>query len=162
MSYNIILQTDIEPVVSEYTPVSEKSTAYQSEKELEQDFISRLKSQGYEYLSINNENDLILNLRRQLETLNNYTFSDSEWKRFFGEVIANQNEGIVEKTRKIQEDNVQILKRDDGTTKNIKLIDKKNIHDNSLQVINQYEQTGSHLNSYDVTILVNGFSFSPC
>ena len=120
-----------------------------------------LTEQGYEYLTIHKENDLINNLRGQLEKLNNYNFSQAEWDRFFKECIANQNEGIVEKTRKIQEDNIQVLKRDDGSTKNITLIDKKNIHNNFLQVINQYvigtAQGAKRDNRYDVSILVNGF-----
>jgi type I restriction enzyme R subunit len=100
---------------------------------------------------------LIANLRKQLELLNDFTFTDSEWDRFFTECIANTNEGIVEKTRKIQDDHIQILKREDGTTKNIYLLDKKNIHNNRLQVINQYEEAGGkHETRYDVTILVNG------
>ena len=120
-----------------------------------------LTEQGYEYLTIHKEDDLINNLRGQLEKLNNYNFSQAEWDRFFKECIANQNEGIVEKTRKIQEDNIQVLKRDDGSTKNITLIDKKNIHNNFLQVINQYvigtAQGAKRDNRYDVSILVNGF-----
>ncbi|MDR2459590.1 MAG: type I restriction endonuclease subunit R [Deltaproteobacteria bacterium] len=156
MSYNIIIQTDEETVVSEYTPIKDKSGSYQSEYELEQDFIAHLTEQGYQYLNINNETDLKQNLREQLERLNGLTFSKNEWEHFFKEVISNQNEGIVEKTKKIQEDFVQLLRRDDGTTKNIRLINKKEIHENSLQVINQYEQTGTRQNRYDVTILVNG------
>ena len=120
-----------------------------------------LTEQGYEYLTIHKEDDLINNLRGQLEKLNNYNFSQAEWDRFFKECIANQNEGIVEKTRKIQEDNIHVLKRDDGSTKNITLIDKKNIHNNFLQVINQYvigtAQGAKRDNRYDVSILVNGF-----
>lgn len=120
-----------------------------------------LTEQGYEYLTIHKEDDLINNLRGQLEKLNNYNFSQAEWDRFFKECIANQNEGIVEKTRKIQEDNIQVLKRDDGSTKNITLIDKKNINNNFLQVINQYvigtAQGAKRDNRYDVSILVNGF-----
>lgn len=120
-----------------------------------------LTEQGYEYLTIHKEDDLINNLRGQLEKLNNYNFSQAEWERFFKECIANQNDGIVEKTRKIQEDNIQVLKRDDGSTKNITLIDKKNIHNNFLQVINQYvigtAQGAKRDNRYDVSILVNGF-----
>ena len=100
---------------------------------------------------------MIANLREQLQLLNDYTFTDSEWKRFFKEAIANENEGILEKTRKIQQDHVQILRRDDGTTKNIYLLDKKNIHNNRLQVLNQYEEnSGNNKTRYDVTILVNG------
>ena len=137
-----------------------RSDSYQSEAALEREFISLLTQQGYEYLQIHQEADLIGNLRRQLETLNGYQFSDSEWEQFFFNAIANPNEHIVEKTRKIQEDFVQVLRRDDGTSKNISLIDKKNIHNNRLQVINQYEvsqeQGARHDNRYDVTVLVNG------
>jgi len=156
-TYNIVVATNEATVVTEYVPDKKRSTEYQSEAELEQDFIKRLCAQGYEYINVPDEAALIANLRRQLELLNNYTFSDSEWDRFFTQNIANANEGIVEKTRKIQEDYVQILRRDDGSTKNIYLIDKKNIHNNRLQVINQYEETGgTHNTRYDVTILVNG------
>lgn len=158
-TYNIVASTDEATVVAEYTAeYSARSDKYQSEAELEKEFIRLLISQGYEYITIHNEAALIANLRRQLELLNDITFTDSEWERFFSESIANTNEGIVEKTRKIQDDYIQILKRDDGTTKNIYLIDKKNIHNNRLQVINQYEESGgNHETRYDVTILVNGF-----
>ncbi|XBG86320.1 type I restriction endonuclease [Enterococcus cecorum] len=139
MSYfNIIAQTTENTVVTEYEPVKKRSGNYQSEATLEKEFIRMLTEQGYEYLTIHYENDLIINLRSQLEKLNNYHFTETEWDRFFKDSIANQNEGIVEKTRKIQEDNVQVLKRDNGSTKNITFIDKKNIHNNFLQVINQY------------------------
>lgn len=162
MSYfNIVAATSENTVVTEYEPVKARSNNYQSEAELEKEFIRMLTEQGYEYLHIHTEKDLITNLRSQLERLNAYQFSDSEWDRFFKNSIANQNEGIVEKTRKIQEDNVQVLKRDDGSTKNITLIDRKNIHNNFLQVINQYvigkADGAKHDNRYDVTILVNGF-----
>ena len=162
MSYfNIIAQTTENTVVTEYEPVKTRSGNYQSEAALEKEFIRMLTEQGYEYLTIHKEDDLINNLRGQLEKLNNYNFSQAEWDRFFKECIANQNEGIVEKTRKIQEDNIQVLKRDDGSTKNITLIDKKNIHNNFLQVINQYvigtAQGAKRDNRYDVSILVNGF-----
>ena len=105
-----------------------------------------LGEQGYEYITIHTEADLVTNLRTQLEKLNGYTFTESEWKRFFENNIANANEGIVEKTRKIQTDHVQVLKRDDGTSKNIYLIDKKNIHNNFMQVINQYESNSEYKN----------------
>ena len=156
--YNIVASTDEATVVAEYTPeYSVRPEKYQSEAELERDFIRQLTSQGYEYLDIHNEAALIANLRKQLELLNGFAFTDSEWERFFTECIANANEGIIEKTRKIQDDHVQILRRDDGTTKNVYLLDKKNIHNNRLQVINQYEEAGGkHKSRYDVTILVNG------
>lgn len=155
---NIIASTDEATVVSEYIPSPSTSESYQSEAELENEYIALLTRQGYEYLQIHTETDLIVNLRHQLELLNDYTFSDSEWTQFFTQVLANTNAGIVEKTRMVQQDNVQVLKRDDGSTKNITLIDRKRIHNNRLQVINQYvNDAGKHDNRYDVTILVNGF-----
>lgn len=154
-------ETSENTVVAEYEPVKKRSDSYQSEAALEQEFIRLLCEQGYEYLPIHTEKDLIANLRNKLEELNNYQFSDREWDAFFKNVIANANEHIVEKTRKIQEDNIQVLTRDDGSSKNITLIDKKNIHSNRLQVINQYvigtEEGAVHDNRYDVTVLVNGF-----
>ena len=139
MSYfNIVAATNENTVVTEYEPVKTRSDNYQSESELEKEFIRLLCEQGYDYLPIHTEEDLIKNLRAKLEELNNYIFSDTEWERFFSDKIANKNEGIVEKTRKIQEDFVQVLKRDDAMSKNIMLIDKKQVHNNRLQVINQY------------------------
>ena len=156
-NYNIVAETAEYTVVSEYRPETRVGSGYQSEAELESGFIDLLRTQGYEYLPLHDEAALITNLRKQLEQLNGFAFSDAEWGRFFPECIANSNEGIVEKTRKIQEDHVQILRRDDGSTKNIRLIDKKNVHNNRLQVINQYEESrGTHESRYDVTILVNG------
>ena len=122
--FNIVAQTSENTVVTEYEPVKARSDSYQSEAALEKEFIRLLCEQGYEYLQIHSEKDLITNLRYRLEKLNSYEFSDSEWKQFFSNAVANPNEHIVEKTRKIQEDFVQVLKRDDGTSKNIKLIDK--------------------------------------
>ncbi|MDE6425808.1 MAG: type I restriction endonuclease subunit R [Ruminococcus sp.] len=159
MSYfNIVATTSENTVVTEYIPEKRTAEAYQSEAELEREFISRLVGLGYDYLDIHNEEDLIANLRVQIEKLNEYNFTESEWKRFFNEYIANANDTIVEKTRTIQEDSVKSLKRDDGSTKNITLLDKKNICKNYLQVINQYAvDTGRRKNRYDVTVLVNGF-----
>lgn len=158
--FNVVAQTNENTVVTEYDPVKARSDSYQSEAELEKEFIRMLTEQGYEYLPIHKESDLIDNLRRQLEKLNDYTFTDNEWKSFFETNIANKNDSIVEKTRKIQEDHIQVLKRDDGTSKNISLIDKRNIHNNFLQVINQYvigtAEGAKHDNRYDVTVLVNG------
>ena len=158
--FNIVAQTNENTVVTEYEPVRQRSDAYQSEAALEAEFIRMLCDQGYTYLPIHTEAELIANLRAQLEALNNYRFSYDEWKRFFAQCVANPNDHIVEKTAKIQEDFIQVLKRDDGMTKNILLIDRKNIHNNRLQVINQYvigeEQGARHDNRYDVTILVNG------
>ena len=159
--FNIVAATNEDTVVSTYEHSKVRSDSYQSEAELEKEFIRLLCEQGYTYLPLHTEDELIANLRSQLEELNHYRFSDTEWRQFFSDVIANPNEHIPEKTRKIQEDNVQVLHRDDGSSKNITLIDKKNIHNNRLQVINQYEvkqaDGARHDNRYDVTILVNGF-----
>ena len=158
--FNIVAQTTENTVVTEYEPVKARSDSYQSEAELEREFIRMLCEQGYEYLNIHTEAELLQNLRVRLSKLNNYEFTDSEWDRFLKESVANPNEHIEEKTRKIQEDNVQVLRRDDGSSKNITLIDKKQIHNNFLQVINQYSVSQSsgaaHDNRYDVTVLVNG------
>ena len=160
MYFNIVAQSSESTVVTEYKPQSKRSEAYQSEADLEREFIRLLCELGYECLTIHKEADLITNLRTQLEKLNDYRFTDGEWKRFWDEVLANTNSGILEKTRLIQEDYVQVLRRDNGESKNIQLIDKKCIHNNSLQVINQYaisaEEGAAHDNRYDVTVLVNG------
>ncbi|MCL2653841.1 MAG: type I restriction endonuclease subunit R, partial [Propionibacteriaceae bacterium] len=153
----IVAQTPESTVVAEWTPLNWGDDAYQSEADLEAELIATLQTQAYERLQVITEDDLITNLRAQLEKLNAMQFTNDEWQRFFSTVIASQTEGIVEKTRKIQQDHVQVLKRDDGTTKNIRLIDKDNIHNNALQVVNQVETgAGIHDNRYDVTILVNG------
>jgi len=156
--YNIVAQSNESTVVTEYKSEKVRSDAYQSEAELEKEFIKLLQEQSYEYLPIKSEKDLINNLRAKLEELNKLKFSDNEWERFFAENLANSNESIVEKTSKIQEQSRISFKLDDGLTKNITLIDKDNIHENKLQVINQYvNNDGVHDNRYDVTILVNGF-----
>lgn len=155
--YNIVMEMTDSTVVAEYEPLKNRSDAYQSEAALENEFIKMLTEQGYEYLTIHDSTALVNNLRTQLELLNDYKFTENEWTRFFNTNIANNNDGIVEKTKKIQTDHIQVLKRDNGTSKNISLIDKKNIHNNRLQVINQYvENGGNYENRYDVTILVNG------
>lgn len=123
-------------VVAEYVATYDTGAAYQSEAQLEQEFINLLETQAYEYLPITSEAQLVANLRNQLERLNGITFSDNEWKQFYAHRIAGANDGIVEKTIYIQEDHVQLLDRDDGSVKNIQLIDKTNIHNNRLQVIN--------------------------
>jgi type I restriction enzyme R subunit len=155
--YDLVAENPQSTVVAEYIEEYRRSTAYQSEADLEQAFIAQLQTQGYEYLQIKVEVDLLKNLRVQLGKLNNYDFSDNEWQRFFNQFLANANEGIEEKTRNIQEDYIKNLTRDNGETKNIYLLDKQNIHNNSLQVINQYAaDDGTHSNRYDVTVLVNG------
>ncbi|GAA4486473.1 type I restriction endonuclease subunit R [Microbacterium panaciterrae] len=160
-TYDPIAISSESTVVAEYVADPLEATAYQSEADLEREIIRLLKSQAYEYLPITTEAQLIANLRAQLELLNDITFSDGEWEKFFATKVASKNDGIVEKAVRIQEDHVQILKRDDGSTKNISLIDKANIHNNRLQVINQYEigkgdGGARYANRYDVTVLVNG------
>lgn len=156
-----IIESNENTVLSEYAPLERKSEAFQSETELEESFIKTLLAQGYTRVKINSEQELIDNLRAQLERLNNFRFTDGEWDRFFNNNLANSNEGIVEKTRKLQEDYVQTLRRDDGTSVNILLVDKRNVHNNSLQVLNQYEmgvKDGAKRDTrYDVTVLMNGF-----
>lgn len=155
--YNLVAENPESTVVSDYQAEYRTEKEYQSEAELERAFIALLEGQAYDYLPFRTETELVANLRRQLEKLNGYTFTDAEWSRLFTGCIANKNSGIVEKTAIIQEDHVQLLMRDDGTVKNIYLLDKGNIHNNSLQVINQYEvDNGARPNRYDVTVLVNG------
>lgn len=154
--FSMVAENTNSTVVGEFTPAKTRATNYQSEADLEQAFIKLLESQAYDFLNIKTDVDLTNNLRIQLEKLNNYKFSDTEWNQFFTKNLANKNEGIEEKTAKIQEDHVQLLTRDNGEVKNIYLIDKSNIHNNILQVINQYETEGNHANRYDVTVLVNG------
>lgn len=156
--YDIVSQNTQSTVVSHYEkPSVVCETSYQSEQDLERDLIDRLQRQGYEYLPIHQETELVANLRRQMERLNDYQFTDGEWQRFFKTEIANEGKGIEDKAFTIQQDPVKTLRLDDGTDRNIKLIDKKDIHANSTQVINQYEvNDGTHPNRYDVTILVNG------
>lgn len=155
--YNIVAESPESTVVAEYQSPYKRETTYQTEDQLEKAFIALLQNQAYEFLSISSETELVNNLRLQLQKLNNYTFSDNEWEHFFKSKIANQNSGIVEKTTLIQEDYIQILDCDNGTKKNIYLLDKSNIHNNQLQVLNQYEVAdGKRPNRYDVTVLVNG------
>ena len=133
-----------------------RSSAYQSEAQLEEAFVKQLCRQGYERLVVSSEEELIANLRTQLEALNRIGFSDKEWARLFKGWIAADNDGIVEKTRRIQRDHVYALRMDDGSVRNVSLIDKRNVHNNRMQVMNQYAQQGSYDNRYDVTVLVNG------
>jgi len=155
-SYYVIAQSAESTVVSEFTPEPNNAVEYQSEADLEREFIKTLQGQAYEYLSITSEEELVQNLRTQLEALNNINFSDKEWKRFFTTCISSENDNYEEKASRIHEGFIQLLKRDDGSTKNIHLLDKANIHNNRLQVINQYEASGARENRYDVTVLVNG------
>src|SRR3989339_1522917 len=158
--YNLVAKNPQSTVVAEYYKLADRvreGIFYQSEADLEHAFIKQLETQAYEYLPITSEADLVLNLRKQLEKINEFTFTDSEWEQFFTSEIANPNQSIAEKTATIQEDHIKNLTREDGTAKNVYLIKKENIHDNSLQVINQYAtEDGHRANRYDVTVLVNG------
>ncbi|WP_324270120.1 type I restriction endonuclease subunit R [Fusobacterium polymorphum] len=157
VDYNMLISTLESTVVTEYVKEDVPVYTYQSEADLEREFIKNLQNQGYEYLIIHNEKELIANLKDKLEKLNNIIFSENEWERFFKEKIANKNDSIIEKTRTIQEDYIKSFTRDNGSLVNIRLIEKKNIHNNFLQVINQYkEENGNHNTRYDVSILVNG------
>lgn len=156
-NYDLISENPESTVVAEFEGGYYSAAQYQNEAAMEADFIKRLQAQAYEYLPITCEKDLIANLRVQIERLNGIRFTDREWEGFFREYLGNPNDGIVEKTRTIQEDHKKVLQREDGSFDNIYLIDKENIHNNHLQVINQYvPEGGSHENRYDVTILVNG------
>jgi len=157
MRYEAVAVSDESTVVAEFVPeLIARDAGYQSEADLEAAFIKRLESQAYAHLRIASEAELVANLRVQLEALNAITFSDAEWERFFATCVSGANDGILEKTARLQEDHIQILKRDDGTTRNVYLIDKRNIHNNRLQVINQYVADGRRATRFDVTILVNG------
>ncbi|MCY4562487.1 MAG: type I restriction endonuclease subunit R [Flavobacteriaceae bacterium] len=161
--YNLVVENPQTTVVTEFISNKKRYKDYQLERELEKELVSQLKSQAYQYLEISNESDLINNLRHQLQELNDYKFSDNEWNKFFEEEIANKKHSIQEKTNTIQSDYIKILKRDTDTkeTKNIHLLEKNRIHDNKLQVINQYQTNegkphSRKKNRYDVTILLNG------
>lgn len=157
--YNLVASNPESTVVADYRAFADqvRDGSYQSEAALEQAFIDQLTTQAYEYLPITAESDLIGNLRAQLERLNDFTFTDTEWERFFAAELANPNQSVEEKTATIQENHIKILTREDGTVKNVYLLKKDNIHDNSLQVINQYAtEDGKRSNRYDVTVLVNG------
>lgn len=160
-AYSPIAVSSESTVVAEHTPDGNEGAGYQSEADLENEMIQLLQSQAYEFLQMKSEVELVDNLRAQLEALNSITFTDGEWESFFQNIIASKTDGIAEKTKRIQEDYIQVLTRDDGTSKNVTLLDKTNVHNNRLQVINQYEIGGGdggakYSNRYDVTILVNG------
>lgn len=155
--YQLVSENPESTVVAEFEAGYRSAAQYQSEAEMEDDFIKQLTRQAYDYLPIKNEKELIDNLRTQIECLNLIKFSDDEWQQFFSEHLGNPQQGIVEKTKTIQEDHIKAWTRPDGTKVNIYLIDKDHIHNNSLQVINQYvPEGGAFENRYDVTILVNG------
>lgn len=156
-NYNLVAENSQSTVVAVFVPDGVRVAHYQSEAELEHAFIKQLETQAYEYVAITSEADLVTNLRKQLEKLNELTFTDTEWEKFFVSELANANQGIEEKTTTIQEESIKNLTREDGTVKNVYLLKKDNIHDNTLQVINQYAtEDGQRANRYDVTVLVNG------
>lgn len=152
-----ITETNHFIVLDKYEKIDQSGASYQSESALEKELIADLENQGYEYRrDLNSQAKLLVNVREQLQKLNQMTFSDKEWTRFVTEYLDVPSEGIIEKTRKIHDDYICDFVFDDGHIQNIYLLDKKNITRNFVQVINQFEQTGNHKNRYDVTILVNG------
>jgi type I site-specific deoxyribonuclease, hsdR family len=158
--YNTIAELQNFIVLDSYTKnflINEPPAGYQSEAALEHELIKDLQGQGYEYLpNLVTLEALLANVRKQLQTLNNVAFTDAEWKRFLDEYLDKPSDNIVDKTRKVQDDYIYDFVFDDGHIKNIYLVDKQNITRNKVQVINQFEQTGTQANRYDVTILVNG------
>ncbi|HHE9443767.1 TPA: type I restriction endonuclease subunit R [Haemophilus influenzae 10810] len=156
--YKTIAESNNFIVLDQYNKfVEEPNAGYQTEGSLEREFIRDLQAQGYEYLQgLNNHDELIKNLRAQLQRLNNVVFSDAEWQRFLEEYLDKPSDNLIEKTRKIHDDYIYDFVFDNGRIQNIYLLDKKNLANNTVQVINQFEQTGSYDNRYDVTILVNG------
>lgn len=156
--YKTIAESNNFIVLDQYKKfVEEPNAGYQTEGSLEREFIRDLQAQGYEYLQgLNHHDELIKNLRVQLQRLNNVVFSDAEWRRFLEEYLDKPSDSLIEKTRKVHDDYIYDFVFDNGRIQNIYLLDKKNLANNTLQVINQFEQTGSYDNRYDVTILVNG------
>lgn len=161
--YNIIAEQENVTVMSRYTPLPREDRGYQSEAELEESFIRQLVEQGYNRLNITSEAQMIANLREQMERLNNLKLSDSEWKQLFDTHIASKQMSIEDKTERIQRSEIVNITLDNGKSQNIKLIDKKDIFNNRLQVLNQYvPEGGARDNRYDVTILVNGLPLVHC
>jgi type I restriction enzyme R subunit len=157
IDYKTIAESKNFIVLDQYTQEWKVAESYQSESDLEREFIQDLVNQGYEYLrELNTPEALLANLRVQLQTLNKVQFAEGEWLRFVETFLDKPSDSIVEKTRKIHDDYIHDFVFDDGRIQNIYLLDKKNIARNKVQVIKQFEQTGTHANRYDVTILVNG------
>ena len=162
-TFNIIAEQEHTTVMAHYEALPREDNGYQSEAALEAAFIKQLTEQGYERVNITKEKDLIANLRQQMNRLNGLTLSDSEWKRLFEQHIASPQMTIEDKTERIQKTEIVNITLDNGNSQNIKLIDKKNIHNNHLQVLNQYvPEGGAKENRYDVTILVNGLPLVHC
>lgn len=161
--YDVIAEQENYTVMGCYTPLPRENTGYQSEAQLESSFIKQLVDLGYTYVDIKNEKQMIANLRQQMDRLNNVELSDWEWGKLFDEHISKTNESVMEKADRIQRNEIVNITRDDGSSLNIKLIDKKDIFNNQLQVINQYTpENGKRENRYDVTILVNGLPLVHC
>ena len=162
-TYHIIAEQEHTTVMSHYEALPREERGYQSEAALENAFIQQLTEQGYERVNITSEKALIENLHRQMDRLNGLTLSDSEWKQLFGQHIASPQMTIEDKTERIQRTEIVNITLDNGNSQNFKLIDKRDIHNNHLQVLNQYvPEGGNHANRYDVTILVNGLPLVHC
>ena len=157
IDYKTIAESNNFIVLDKYSKEWQVNESYQSEGDLEREFILDLQNQGYEYLpALNNPEAMLVNVREQLQVLNNVHFSEGEWLRFVETYLDKPSDSIIDKTRKIHDDYIHDFVFDDGRIQNIYLLDKKNIARNKCQVIRQFEQTGSHANRYDVSILVNG------
>lgn len=157
IEYTPIAESNNFIVLDKYARVTQVCESYQSEYDLEREFIQDLQNQGYEFVpDLNRPEKLLANLREQLQALNNVQFSEGEWLRFVETWLDRPSDSIIDKTRKIHDDFIHDFVFDDGHIQNIYLLDKKNIARNKVQVIKQFEQSGSHANRYDVTILVNG------
>lgn len=161
--FHAVSLNETSTIVAKFIPSIKDERFYESEASLEAHFIEQLIAQGYEYASeIKDEKDLILNLKKQLERLNECEFNQNEWQRFFTQVLGKENDGIVEKTALIQENHLHSFEFDNGASKNIMLVDKQNLQRNVLQVVNQYTSPNKAKNRYDVSILVNGLPLVHC
>ena len=157
VEYKTVAESNNFIVLDKYNKEGQVAEGYQSEAELERELVEDLVKQGYEFVpGLTNQQALLANVRVQLQALNKVEFSEDEWLRFVETYLDKPSESIVDKTRKLHDDYVHDFIFDNGRIQNIYLLDKKNISRNKVQVIKQFEQTGSHANRYDVTILVNG------
>ncbi len=155
--YKTIAESNHFIVLDKYSKEWQVAEGYQSEDALERELIEDLQNQGYEFLpGLNNPEAMLANVRVQLQALNKVEFLEGEWRRFVETYLDKPSDSLVDKTRKIHHDFIHDFVFDDGHLQNIYLVDKKNIARNKVQVIKQFEQSGSHANRYDVTILVNG------
>ena len=161
--FHAVSLNETSTIVAKFIPSIKDERFYESEASLEAHFIKQLIAQGYEYASgIKDEKGLILNLKKQIERLNECEFSQNEWQRFFTQVLGKENDGIVEKTALIQENHLHSFEFDNGVSKNIMLVDKQNLQRNVLQVVSQYTSPNKAKNRYDVSILVNGLPLVHC